>query len=641
MKKIEKITVLASTVLISAIFSPEAHAESENFNILDQEVEATDKLENDIYEYKQVENEKVQQAEEHAYDQVVENDQKEPVEETNLTKEYQDQAPVENEDLGEDRNQVYLYNSQSARRDSKEDDLEVKEDLKEDQSTNLVEDDKTIEENSPQVSPEDEMAPLMTTSSSVSNEPVKEKQAEEKTSSQAVTYASTASTFSLKDLYFYNKIDLDKDFIEKKKDIGKNTEEKKEEKKETNNNSKKLKEVDKSSDGRYVLKTDGKKNYYFDNGVLMKNKDTVLNGKFYTLESDGQAKVATNKWVNVNGVKYYANQYGYTQLGLKKIGNQTYHFEQDGKLSSNKNVFVNSTFYKVNDKGVARTIRNQWLDYGGETFYVNKYGGKAKGFTEISGKTYHFSDNGMTKNVPVFYSGDKFYKIDSKGVVSPHRNAWVDYKGKRFYANKEGWRSQGVTNINGKVYNLTPNGLGKDYYLYVSRDNATYYFDKNGVGTIVSRGKPSKDLDVALGWMYDKMNYNIQYAMDGRRTSANYSDCSSAVFRSMIYGGFLDQGHFIGNTETLFSMGRNGTVMKQIDEKDIRYGDIFVAGTPGQSLGAGGHTGFILNPNTIIHSNYSDNGISVTPRKGRMGDASGYPVRYYRLVGGTSRKLHI
>src|SRR5699024_911434 len=108
--------------------------------------------------------------------------------------------------------------------------------------------------------------------------------------------------------------------------------------------------------------------------VLMKNKDTVLNGKFYTLDANGVANVAKNKWVNVNGVKYYANQNGYTQLGLKKIGNTTYHFEQNGKLSSNKTVYAKGTYYKINNKGIASAIRDQWIDYNGSTFYVNNKG---------------------------------------------------------------------------------------------------------------------------------------------------------------------------------------------------------------------------------------------------------------------------
>ncbi|MCI7238427.1 MAG: cell wall-binding protein, partial [Anaerococcus sp.] len=72
------------------------------------------------------------------------------------------------------------------------------------------------------------------------------------------------------------------------------------------------------------------------------------------------------------------------------------------------------------------------------------------------------------------------------------------------------------------------------------------------------------------------------------------------------------------------------------------YGDIFVAGYPGASAGADGHTGFILNEqdDTIIHMSYTPNSVSITPRKGYMGDGRGLPVRYYRLVGGTNNETY-
>lgn len=534
MKKIQKLTVLASTVLLSTVISPKAHAESENINNnIDKSVKASESLEDD----------------------------------------QKNSDDISNEDL--------------------KNNLGEEENLKEEKS----------------------QEPEMVT-----------------------TYSTNTDNFSKDDLYIYSKVDLDQKYIGNKSSSSSKPTKSEPTKEEIQTN---LKEVDKSSDGRYVLKTDGNKYYYYDNGVLMKNKDTVLNGKFYTLGSDGSANVAKNKWVNVNGVKYYANENGYTQIGLKKIGNTTYYFENNGKLSSNKTIFKNKTFYKINNNGIASAIKNQWVTYNGQTYFANKYAGMANGFTNVSGKLYLFDNGSMVKNIPVLYSGDKFYNIDSKGQVTKFTNSWVNYKGNKFYTNQDGWRCEGITNINGKVYNLTKSGMAKDYYVYSEKDNATYYFDNNGVGTIVSRGKPSKDLDVMMGWMYDGMNNNMTYDMGAGRTSQNASDCSSAVFRSMIQGGFRDEGSFIGNTETLFSLGKKGEVLKEVNENEIRYGDIFVAGTPGNSLGAGGHTGFIVDKNTIIHSNYTDNGISVTQRKGRMGDASGFPVKYYRLVGGTSRKLYI
>lgn len=585
MKNFQKITVLASTVLLSTVFSPKAHADSGDSNIYvyGKGVEASE----EVYKYEAVKAD-------------VEDLKTQTTEETKTQPTNNIVEDTASEDQG----------------------LELEMDTSQDEKFKAVGTARNVEEKA--------------NTETVNKEAVKEESIKEETpaeASQAKTLSKekAADSFSHEDVYKYKSLDLDKNYISNSSSSSSSS----------NTNHKNLKEVAKSSDGRYVLKSDGKKSYYYDNGVLMKNKDTVLNGKFYTLDANGVANVAKNKWVNVNGVKYYANQNGYTQLGLKKIGNTTYHFEQNGKLSSNKTVYAKGTYYKINNKGIASAIRDQWIDYNGSTFYVNNKGGKAQGLTTISGKTYYFNNQGMAKNIPVLYSGDRFYKVDGKGVVTLHKNKWVNYNGKEFYANENGWRSQGVTHINGKVYNLTKSGKGKNYYAYSKKDNATYYFDANGVGSIVSRGKPSKDLDLLLGWMYDGMNNNMTYSMSNLRTSASASDCSSAVFRSMIYSGFRPEGSFIGNTETLFNLGKKGEVLKEISENEIRYGDIFVAGVPGKSLGAGGHTGVILDKNTIIHSNYTDNGISVTPRKGRMGDASGYPVRYYRLVGGSSRKLYI
>lgn len=567
MKKIPKITLLASTFLFGAIFSPEAHATE------------------DLY--------------------ITNPNKKNLIDSENINSEY----------LIIDRN--------SRQEDTSE--------------TNINADENTIEANDSSQDIKENKSNIDKAAPTTEVKSTKEDAVEE---NQKVKKESDSQT---KDLYIYKKVDLDKTFIPRKSttiNIDTKTNIKTEDK-EIDLETKDLKQVDKSSDGRYILKTDGKKYYYFDNGVLMKGKDTVLNGKFYNLANDGSATVAKNKWVNVNGVKYYANDNGYTQVGLKKIGNTTYHFEKNGKLSSNKTIYAYNTFYKINTNGIASAIRSQWLTYNGETYYVNKAGGKANGIVEVSGKTHYFNRGVLVKNINVLNYGDKFYKVDSRGVATLYRNTWVNKNGVEYYANADGWRCEGITHIGGLVYNLTKSGKAKDYYAYSSKDNATYYFNSNGIGQIVSTGKPNKDLDVMVGWMHDGMNNKMTYNMGGARTSKNASDCSSAVFRSMITAGFREKGSLIGNTETLFALGKKGEVLKEIREDEIRYGDIFVAGTPGQSIGAGGHTGIILDKNTIIHSNYTDNGISITKRKGRMGDAAGFPVRYYRLVGGTSRKLYI
>lgn len=136
----------------------------------------------------------------------------------------------------------------------------------------------------------------------------------------------------------------------------------------------------------------------------------------------------------------------------------------------------------------------------------------------------------------------------------------------------------------------------------------------------------------------------VGYSMSNRLAS-NQMDCSSYVFRSLIHAGFLKQGSYIGNTETLF--GLNGSLLTEIGEKEVRRGDIFVAGHQGASLGSAGHTGQHLKPLTsgkgeILHCTYSKGwgNIAVTQARGWMGDYSGLPVRHFRLkdttVGGVT-----
>lgn len=89
-----------------------------------------------------------------------------------------------------------------------------------------------------------------------------------------------------------------------------------------------------------------------------------------------------------------------------------------------------------------------------------------------------------------------------------------------------------------------------------------------------------------ISWMTSKEG-RITYSMTNRLGPNSY-DCSSAVFFSLIAGGYLPKGS-MGNTETLFAM--NGTFFKKISRAEVRRGDIFIAGTPGASHGSEGHTG--------------------------------------------------
>lgn len=135
-----------------------------------------------------------------------------------------------------------------------------------------------------------------------------------------------------------------------------------------------------------------------------------------------------------------------------------------------------------------------------------------------------------------------------------------------------------------------------------------------------------------LNW-FKAREGKVTYSMSSRMGPRSY-DCSSSVYFALIEAGFLPQGTWPGNTESLYQL--EGRLLQPISRAEVRAGDIFVAGPKGNSLGANGHTGVFLDNQTIIHCTiapaYGVNGITTTPAQGWMG---GPPVHYYRLKGAT------
>ena len=385
------------------------------------------------------------------------------------------------------------------------------------------------------------------------------------------------------------------------------------------------------------------KKYYFNNdGILQLNRLLVTNESHYDIGSEGEMVAPKNKWVTINKKKYYNDNNGKLLKGIAKIADKTYYFDIDGVLKTNKKVLTESRFYTVDENGIATNRKNYWFNLGGKTYRTNKNGSIIKGLFSEGKNTYVFDDQGVLFQNTSIIAGGKYYNIDKNGLVKNPKNSWVTYNGQKYHTNENGYVKEGVWKIDDKYYYFTSNGLTANKT--ITQQGVVYNVDENGIATKEDNNIPGeKSVDKVIEWMFNARANKLTYNMGAGRNTASQADCSSAVYRSLIYGGFLDKNAWVGNTETLFQMGAKGKVMYEVKESDIRYGDIFVAGTPGGSAGAAGHTGFILNPtdDTIIHMSYSKNGVAVTPRKGYMGDSRGLPVKYFRLVGGSSANTYL
>lgn len=370
----------------------------------------------------------------------------------------------------------------------------------------------------------------------------------------------------------------------------------------------------------------GRNKYYFANdGRLKTDTRLVTNKSAYTIGSDGIMLPVRNRWIKVNTNSYHTDNEGKLNKGLYLIENRHYSFDLSyGRLEKNK-IHINNNYIFASDSNGVVSRRKSTKTVSGKYEYTTDSNGKII-------KTVDLTKKPSPKLVTSYISNGKAYNKLSDNSVRVAKNSWIKVAGKDFRTDSNGRVLYGIHKIGNYYYHLTYNGISKGYKVFVNKH--LYSFDNTGKGYLVSSNyTPKRDLDIAMGWMYQAMNFNYEYSMHWqKRNQVGYADCSSAVYRAMKHGGFISNNVANGNTETLFELGRRGQILKQISENEIRYGDIFVAGVPGRSAGAGGHTGFILDKNRIIHCNYADNGVSITKRKGRMGDKK-YPVRYYRLVG--------
>jgi hypothetical protein len=138
----------------------------------------------------------------------------------------------------------------------------------------------------------------------------------------------------------------------------------------------------------------------------------------------------------------------------------------------------------------------------------------------------------------------------------------------------------------------------------------------------------------SLQWFYDRLG-KVTYSMTYRNGPSSY-DCSSAVYYALIQGGFLPQGHRIGNTDSLFyDLEKNGwSQLSAVNGFiDAQRGDVFIWGKRGASGGAAGHTGMFTDENNIIHCSAGWNGIHVDNHDYFNSINGGMPVTIYRYTG--------
>ncbi|MDY6064961.1 MAG: phage tail spike protein [Finegoldia sp.] len=166
--------------------------------------------------------------------------------------------------------------------------------------------------------------------------------------------------------------------------------------------------------------------------------------------------------------------------------------------------------------------------------------------------------------------------------------------------------------------------IGKPHKEQIREKKLVEEVVKETGGTSSTTQEENKQIDNFINWFKSREG-KTKYSQAKRGLNDYWYDCSSAVVTAAKFAGFIPKSEELATTGTLWDWGNSGKYFHQINQSEIRYGDIFVSRHNGE-----GHTGAILDSNTIIHctlygSNY--NGVVTTPLQNWTGEN----VRFYRF----------
>ena len=247
----------------------------------------------------------------------------------------------------------------------------------------------------------------------------------------------------------------------------------------------------------------GNKYYANEKGEIQVGVQEV-DGKTYFFSGD-KTKYGTNKtgmfllgdtayyfapeaktgWFEYKGNKYYANEKGEIQVGVKEVDGKIYFFSGDRtKYGANK-----TGMFLLGDKAYyfAPEAKTGWFEYKGNKYYANEKGEIQTGLTLINDKKYYFSkeksDYGQMK-VGFQQIGEKRYFFSkAKEIYGQMRTGFIEIYGNKMYLNEDGSQAFGFTNIDGNTYFFS-NDITKYGAMikgWITYNNLYYNFDDNGI----------------------------------------------------------------------------------------------------------------------------------------------------------------
>ena len=227
--------------------------------------------------------------------------------------------------------------------------------------------------------------------------------------------------------------------------------------------------------------------YYADpsTGKIVKGVKQVDSKWTYFDESTGKVLIETVTF-NVPTKATDGNTYciltgGQKAVGLTKIGDETYYFNDSGVMQTRFVNIENDTYYFSIYNGKA--IKGWFTQENGDKYYADATTGKvAKGLTKIDDDTYYFNDSGVMQTRFVTVGNDTYYFsiYDGKAI----KGWFTQENGDRYYADKDtAVIAKGKVSVDGVLYWFWNDGVVASPVRpgeFVTFDGKTYYYDEQG-----------------------------------------------------------------------------------------------------------------------------------------------------------------
>ncbi len=279
-------------------------------------------------------------------------------------------------------------------------------------------------------------------------------------------------------------------------------------------------------DGIYTVNG---KEYYFENGRLIKSSDGITVVSSYKDENDKivtyviaynsegvvveKKKAVANTWIQLRGKWYYYDKNLNEAEGIETINGVKYIFSWGELLTaSGNNIEVTTAYEKgkmllvaYDKNGIVKETTvltsRKLTEFIGNKYLYDRYYEPCTGWQEVDGTKYHFDADG--KMTTGWLEEEKtWYYLDKGGQKT---TGWLTLSGKKYYFDKEGKMVTGTVNVDGKDYTFNENGelnvetpevksgwvqSGNKWYYYDNNQKVTgyqtiegkkYYFDANGV----------------------------------------------------------------------------------------------------------------------------------------------------------------